>query len=74
MHGTKYVTNQSMHGLKYMTNTSTGERCWLQNSSVLPHDEDQEVPWLQNLRRKDIVASTKKDKLWQIVSGHNLSE
>ena len=52
MHGTKYVTNQIMHGLKYMTNTSTGERCWLQNSSVLPHDEDQEVPWLQNLRVK----------------------
>ena len=41
MHGSQYVTNQSMHGSKYMTNTPTWEGCWLQSSSVHPHDEDQ---------------------------------
>ena len=27
LHGSQYVTNQSMHGSKYMTNTPTWERC-----------------------------------------------
>ena len=48
MHGSQYMTNQSMHGSKYVTNTPTWEGCWLQNSSVHPHNEDQEAPWLQN--------------------------
>ena len=26
----------------------TREGCWLQSSSVYPHDEDQEDAWLQN--------------------------
>ena len=26
----------------------TREGCWLQNSSIHPHDEDQEDAWLQN--------------------------
>ena len=74
MHGSKYVTNQSMQVSKYVTNTPTWERCWLQSSLVHPRDENQEAPWLQNPQRKDIAASTKKDKLGQIISGHNLSE
>ena len=49
MHSSKYVTNQSMHGSQYVTNTPTWEGCWLQISSIHPHDEDQEAPWLQNL-------------------------
>ena len=68
------MTNQSMHGSQYVTNTPTSEICWLQSSSVHPHDEDQEASWLQNLWRKDAITSTKKDELGQIVSGHNLSE
>ena len=60
MHGSKYVTNQSMHGSKYMTNTPTRERCWLENSSVYLDDEDQEAPWLQNLWCKDAITSTKE--------------
>ena len=48
MHGSKYATNQSMHESQYVTNTPTWERCWLQSFLVHPHDEDQEVPWLQN--------------------------
>ena len=46
MHGSKYVTNQSMHGSKYVTDTPTWEKCSLQSSSVYPHDEDQEAHWL----------------------------
>ena len=42
MHGSKYVTNQSMHGFKYVTNTPTWERCWLKKFSVHPHDEDED--------------------------------
>ena len=48
MHGSKYVTNELMHGSWYMINTLTFERCWLQSSSVHPHDEEQEAVWLQN--------------------------
>ena len=47
MHGSKYMTNQSMYGSQYITNTPTRERSWLQSSSVHPHDENQEAPWLQ---------------------------
>ena len=59
MHGSKYVTNQSMHEPKYVTNTPTSERCWLQISSIHPNDENQETPWLQNPWLKDVMASTK---------------
>ena len=48
MHGSKYVTNQLMHRSQYMINTPICERCWLQSSSVHPHDEEQEAIWLQN--------------------------
>ena len=44
MHDSQYMTNQLMHRSKYMTNTPTWEGCWLQNSSVHPHDEDQGAP------------------------------
>ena len=43
MHGSKYMTNQSMHGFKYVTNIPTWGRCWLQSSSVHLDDEDQEA-------------------------------
>ena len=38
----------SMHDSKYVTNTPTWERCWLQSSSIHPHDEDHEGSWSQN--------------------------
>ena len=60
MHGSKYVTNQSMYGSQYMTNTPTLKGCWLQSFSVHPHDEDQETPWLQNLRRTNAVTSSRE--------------
>ena len=49
-----------MHGFKYVTNTLTWEIYWLQSSSVHSNNEDQEVPWLQNLWYKDAAASTKE--------------
>ena len=49
MHGSQYVTNQSMYGSKYVINTPTWKGCWLQSSSVHPHDEEHKTPWLQNL-------------------------
>ena len=60
MHGSKYVTNQSMHESKYMTNTPTWESCWLQSSSVHPNDEDQEAPWLQNPWHTNAAASSRE--------------
>ena len=42
-----WLTN-SMHRSQYMAYTSTWERCWLQSSSIHPHDENHEAPWLQN--------------------------
>ena len=53
--------------------TPTSERCWLQSSSVHPHDEDQEVPWLQALGVQNAEASL-REKLGKIVSGHISSE
>ena len=36
------------------------ERCWLQSSSVHPHDEDKETHWLQNPWHADEVASSRE--------------
>ena len=47
MHDSQYVTNQSMYKSKYVANTPTWEGCWLQSSSIHPHDEDQEAAWSQ---------------------------
>ena len=44
----------------------TREGCWLQNSSVHPHDEDQEDAWSQNLRCTYIATSLReRDELGQ---------
>ena len=37
-----------MHKSQYAAYSPTWEGCWLQSSSVHPHDEDHETPWLQN--------------------------
>ena len=47
MHDSQYVTNQ-MRGSQYVTSITNWEGCWLQSSSVHPHDEDQEDAWSQN--------------------------
>ena len=60
MHGSKYVTNQSMHGFKYVTNIPTWGRCWLQSSSVNLDDEDQETHWLQNPWCTNAAASSRE--------------
>ena len=46
----------------------TREGCWLQSSSIHPHDEDQEDVWSQNptLRSKYTATSLReKDELGQ---------
>ena len=51
------------------------ESCWLQNSSVHPHDKDQEDAWSQNLTVHIHNNFFKRDELGQnFVSGHNLLE
>ena len=42
-----WLTNL-MRGSQYVAYTSTWERCWLESSPIHPHNEDHEVPWLQN--------------------------
>ena len=63
MHSSYYVTNQSMNRSKYMTNTPTWEGCWLQSSSVHPHDEDQEGHWLYNSTVQTQQLLQEKDEL-----------
>ena len=41
------LTN-SMCRSQYAAYSPTWKGCWLQSSSVHPHDEDHEAPWLQN--------------------------
>ena len=60
MHGSKYVTNQSMHGSKYVTDTPTWEGYWIQSPSVQPHDEDQEAPWLKNPGCTNVATSSRE--------------
>ena len=43
----KYVTNGCADPSMRLQNTNW-EECWLQSSSVHPHDEDQENAWSQN--------------------------
>ena len=51
------------------------EGCWLQNSSVHPHDEYQEDAWSQNLMVHIHSNFFRKDEQGQnFVSGHNLLE
>ena len=53
----------------------TRESCWLQSSSVHPHDEDQEDTWSQNPMVHIHSNFFKKDELGQnFVSCHNLLE
>ena len=57
--------------------------CWLQSSSVHPHDEDQEDAWSQNptvqihsnfFKRKRWTRSRTLSPVMNLVSGHNLLE
>ena len=51
----------------------TRELCWLQSSSVHPHDEDQKDAWSQNLMMHIHSNFFKRDELGQnFVFGHNL--
>ena len=53
----------------------TRECCWLQNSSIHPHDEDQEDAWSQNPTVYKHSNFFKRDELGQnFVFGHNLLE
>ena len=53
----------------------TREGCWLQSSSVNPHDEDQEDAWSQNPTVHMHSNFCKRDELGQnFVFGHNLLE
>ena len=53
----------------------TREGCWLQSSSVHPHDEDQEDVWSQNPTVHKRSNFFRGDELRQnFVSSHNLLE
>ena len=53
----------------------TREGCWLQSSSVHPHDEDQEDAWSQNPMVHKHSNFFRRDELGQnFVSSHNLLE
>ena len=53
----------------------TKEDCWLQSSSVHPHDEDQEDTWLQNPMVHIHSNFFRRDELGEnFFSGHNLLE
>ena len=55
--------------------SSTREGCWLQSSSVHPHDEDQEDIWSQNPTMHKHSNFFRRDKLGQnFFFGHNLLE
>ena len=73
MHGSYYVTNQSMRGSQYAAYTPTWERCWLQSFSVHPHNEDHEaflVTKPYDVQMEQLLEE--KNELGQIVSGHNM--
>ena len=50
--------------------------CWLQSSSIHPHDEDQKDAWSQNLMVQIHSNFSKKEMNYvkNFVSGHNLFE
>ena len=51
------------------------EGCWLQSSSVHPHNEDQENAWSQNPTVHKHNNFFRRDELGQnFVSSHNLLE
>ena len=53
----------------------TREDCWLQSSSVHPHDKNQEDAWSQNSIVHKHRNFFRRDELGQnFVSGHNLFE
>ena len=66
------MTNQ-LYGSSTQLQSPTRESCWLQSSSVHPHDEDQEDAWSQNPMVHIHSKFFKKDELGQnFVSDHNL--
>ena len=53
----------------------TREGCWLQNSSIHPHNEDQEDAWSQNPTVHIHSNFFKRDELgWNFVSDYKLLE
>ena len=53
----------------------TREGCWLQSSSIHPHDEDLEDAWLQNPMVHKHSNFFRRDELGQnFVSGYKLLE
>ena len=50
--------------------------CWMQSSSVHPHDEDQEDAWSQNptVQVHSNFSEKEMNKVKNLVSGHNLLE
>ena len=68
------MTNQ-LCGSSTQLQSPTRKGCWLQSSSVHPHDEDQEDAWSQIPMVHIHSNFFKKDELGQnFVSGHNLLE
>ena len=68
----KYVTDGCTDPSTRLQNTNLKD-CWLQSSSVHPHDEDQEDAWSQNPMVHIHGNFFRRDELWQnFISGHNL--
>ena len=68
-----WLTNCADSSMRLQSPTREG--CWLQSSSVYPHDEDQEDAWLQNPTVHKHNNFFRRDELGQnFVSGHNLFE
>ena len=49
-----------MHRSQCVAYSPTWKKCWLQSSSVHQHNEDNEIPWLQNPKCTNTVASWRK--------------
>ena len=68
-----WLTNCTDPSTRLQSPTRNG--CWLQSSSIHPHDEDQEDSWSQNPTVHIHSNFFKRDELGQnFVSGHNLLE
>ena len=75
MHGSQYVTNQSMRGSQYAAYSPTWERCWLQSSSVHHTMKITKLLGHKTLCCANTEASSRER--WtraNSISGHNLHE
>ena len=72
MHGSQYVTNQSMHGSKYVTNHQLEKDVGYKVLQFISTMKIIKLLGYKTLRRTNVATSLRERRTRTYVSGHNM--